>query len=141
ARTQVRRGAVVPVLAGSALTGAGVLDLLTTLPLLMPWARPATRSLSGVIYKIEHGDHGSMAHCRMFGGELRVRHRATAAGARPEGITSLERATPDGWTPVSGARVGDVVRIRGIGSARTGGWVGEAIPGRVTRQFPAPALE
>jgi len=32
-------------------------------------------------------------------------------------------------------------RIRGIGSARTGGWVGEAIPGRVTRQFPAPALE
>src|SRR5207244_2116870 len=127
--------------AGSALTGAGVPDLLTTLPRLMPWARPATRSLSGIIYKIEHGDHGTLAHCRVFGGELRVRHRATVAAARPEVITSLERSTPDGWVRVSVARAGDVVRIRGIGSARTGGWVGEAIPGRVTRQFPAPALE
>jgi ribosomal protection tetracycline resistance protein len=31
--------------------------------------------------------------------------------------------------------------VRGLGAARTGGWVGAAIPGRVTRQFPAPALE
>ena len=141
ARAQVGRGTVVPVAAGSALTGAGVPGLLTTLPRLMPWARPATRSLSGVIYKIEHGDHGTLAHCRMFGGELRVRDRVAATGTRPEVITSLERSTPDGWARVSVARAGDVVRIRGIGSARTGGWVGEAIPGRVTRQFPAPALE
>ena len=141
ARAQVRRGAVVPVAAGSALTGAGVPDLLTTLPRLLPWARPATRSLSGVIYKIEHGDRGVLAHCRMFGGELRVRDRAAVAGAGPGVVTSLERSTPDGWARVGIARAGDVVRIRGIGSARTGGWVGEAIPGRVTRQFPAPALE
>src|SRR5437879_594858 len=53
----------------------------------------------------------------------------------------MERSTPDGWARVSVARAGDVVRIRGIGSARTGGWVGQAIPGRVSRQFPAPALE
>jgi ribosomal protection tetracycline resistance protein len=141
ARIQVGQGTVVPVAAGSALTGAGVPDLLATLPRLMPWARPATRSQSGVIYKIEHGDHGTLAHCRMFGGELRVRDRVGAAGARPEVITSLERSTPRGWAQASVARPGDVVRLRGIGSARTGGWVGEAIPGRVTRQFPAPALE
>jgi ribosomal protection tetracycline resistance protein len=141
------------------------------LPRLMPWARPATRSLSGVIFKIEHGDHGTLAHCRMFGGELRVRDRAAPAGARPGVITSLERSTPGGWVPAAAARAGsvteaasvaeagsaaeaaavaeardvvragDVVRIRGLGSARTGDWVGEAIPGRVTRQFPLPALE
>ena len=141
ARIQVARGAVVPLASGSALTGAGVPDLLATLPRLLPWARAATRSLSGVIYKIEHGDHGMLAHCRVFGGELRVRDRVPTAGTRPEVITSLERSTPQGWAQVNVARVGDVVRIRGIGSARTGGWVGEAIPGRVTRQFPAPALE
>jgi len=141
ARDQVRRGAVVPVAAGSALTGAGVADLLALLPRLLPWARPTTRNLSGVIYKIEHGGHGTLAHCRLFGGELHVRDRAALAGARPTVITSLERSTPDGWAPASVARVGDVVRIRGVGAARTGGWVGEAIPGRVTRQFPAPALE
>jgi ribosomal protection tetracycline resistance protein len=111
------------------------------LPRLMPWARPLTRSLSGVIYKIEHADHGTLAHCRIFGGELHVRDRAAVAGARPEVITSLERSTADGWSRVSAARAGDVVRMRGIGSARTGGWIGEPIDGRVTRQFPAPALE
>jgi ribosomal protection tetracycline resistance protein len=141
ARAQVGRGAVVPVAAGSALTGAGVPDLLATLPRILPWARPAARSLSAVIYKMEHGDHGRLAHCRVFGGELRVRDRVAVAGARPEAITSLERSTPGGWARVSIARAGDVVRVRGLGSARTGGWVGEAIGGRVTRQFPAPALE
>jgi ribosomal protection tetracycline resistance protein len=141
ARAQVGRGAVVPVAAGSALTGAGVPDLLAMLPRLLPRARPASRSLSAVIYKIEHGEHGTLAHCRMFGGELRVRDRAAVAGSRPEAVTSLERSTPEGWARVSAARAGDVVRIRGIGSARTGGWIGAAIEGRVTRQFPAPALE
>jgi ribosomal protection tetracycline resistance protein len=141
ARLQVRHGAVVPVTAGSALTGTGVPDLLTILPRLVPWGRPATRSLSGVVYKIEHGEHGTLAHCRMFGGELHVRDRVGAAGSRPELITSLERSTPDGWARARVARAGDVVRMRGIGSARTGGWIGEAVPGRVTRQFPAPALE
>jgi ribosomal protection tetracycline resistance protein len=138
ARVQVRCGAVVPVAAGSALTGAGVPGLLTTLPRVLPWASPANRDLSGVIYKIEHGDHGTLAHCRMFGGELRIRDRA---GGRRDVITSLERSTPLGWVQDSVARAGDVVRIRGIGAARTGSWVGKAIPGRVTRQFPAPALE
>ena len=138
ARAQVGRGAVVPVAAGSALTGAGVPDLLATLPRLLPWARPVTRDLSGVIYKIEHGEHGTLAHCRLFGGELRVRDRA---GERREVITSLERSTPHGWAAASVARAGDVVRLRGIAAARTGRWVGAAIPGRVTRQFPAPALE
>jgi ribosomal protection tetracycline resistance protein len=141
ARGQVRGGAVVPVAAGSALTGAGVTDLLATLPRLMPWARPAAGALSGVIYKVEHGDRGALAHCRLFGGELRVRDRVATADARPEVITSLERSTPHGWAKASVARPGDVVRMRGLGSARTGGWVGEAIPGRVTRQFPSPALE
>jgi ribosomal protection tetracycline resistance protein len=49
ARAQVRRGGVVPVAAGSALTGAGVADLLATLPVLLPWARPAAGNRSGVI--------------------------------------------------------------------------------------------
>jgi ribosomal protection tetracycline resistance protein len=146
ARIQLQNGSVVPVAAGSALTGAGVRDLLAMLPRLLPWARPVTRSVSGVVYKIEHGEHGTLAHCRMFGGELRVRDRANtvganAAGVRPQVITSLERSTPHGWAQVNVARTGDVVRVRGLGAARTGSWVGETIPGRVTRQFPAPALE
>jgi ribosomal protection tetracycline resistance protein len=113
-------------------------DLLRTLPRVLPWARQATREPSGVIYKIEHGDHGTLAHCRVFGGELRVRDRA---GDSRDVITSLERSTPQGWVSERVVRAGDVVRIRGISAARTGSWVGETIPGRVTRQFPAPALE
>jgi ribosomal protection tetracycline resistance protein len=63
------------------------------------------------------------------------------AGNGSEVITSLERSTPHGWARSGVAWPGDVVRLRGVGSARTGGWIGAAVPGRVTRQFRAPALE
>ena len=140
-RAQVRRCLLVPVAAGSALTGAGVPDLLAALPTLLPWARESACALSGVVYKIEHAERGRLAHCRIFGGELRVRDRAAAGEGRPGVITSLERSTPQGWTPTGAAIAGDVVRVRGLASATVGGWVGQAIPGRVTRQFPRPALE
>ena len=141
ARAQVRRCLLVPVAAGSALTGAGVPDLLAALPTLLPWARESGCALSGVVYKIEHAERGRLAHCRIFGGELRVRDRAAAGEGRPGVITSLERSTPTGWTPTGAATAGNVVRIRGLASAIVGAWVGQAIPGRVTRQFPRPALE
>ena len=141
ARAQIRRCLLVPVAAGSALTGAGVPDLLAALPTLLPWARESACALSGVVYKIEHAERGRLAHCRIFGGELRVRDRAAAGEGRPGVITSLERSTPQGWTPTGAATAGDVVRVRGLASATVGGWVGQAIPGRVTRQFPRPALE
>jgi ribosomal protection tetracycline resistance protein len=141
ARAQVRRCLLVPVAAGSALTGSGVPDLLAALPTLLPWARESACALSGVVYKIEHAERGRLAHCRIFGGELRVRDRAAAGEGRPGVITSLERSTPQGWTPIGAATAGDVVRVRGLASATVGGWVGQAIPGRVTRQFPRPALE
>jgi ribosomal protection tetracycline resistance protein len=141
ARAQVRRCLLAPVAAGSALTGSGVPDLLATLPTLLPWAREPSCALSGVVYKIEHAERGRLAHCRIFGGELRVRDRAAAGEGRPGVITSLERSTPQGWTPTGAATAGDVVRVRGLASATVGAWVGLAIPGRVTRQFPRPALE
>jgi ribosomal protection tetracycline resistance protein len=141
ARAQVRRCLLVPVASGSALTGAGVPDLLAALPTLLPWARESGCALSGVIYKIEHAERGRLAHCRIFGGELRVRDRAAAGEGRPGVITSLERSTPTGWTQTGAATAGDVVRVRGLASATVGAWVGQAIPGRVTRQFPRPALE
>ena len=141
ARAQVRRCLLVPVAAGSALTGAGVPDLLAALPTLLPWAREPSCALSGVVYKIEHAERGRLAHCRIFGGELRVRDRAAAGEGRPGVITALERSTPEGWAPTGAATAGDVVRVRGLASATVGAWVGQAIPGRVTRQFPRPALE
>ncbi|HEX4094120.1 MAG TPA: translation factor GTPase family protein, partial [Trebonia sp.] len=141
ARAQVRRCLLIPVAAGSALTGAGVPDLLATLPTLLPWARESGCALSGVVYKIEHAERGRLAHCRLFGGELRVRDRAAAGEGRPGTITALERSTPEGWSPTGSATAGDVVRVRGLASATVGAWVGQAIPGRVTRQFPRPALE
>ncbi|HEX4292117.1 MAG TPA: translation factor GTPase family protein [Trebonia sp.] len=141
ARAQIRRCTLAPVAAGSALTGSGVGDLLAALPTLLPWARESACALSGVVYKIEHAERGRLAHCRIFGGELRVRDRAAAGEGRPGVITSLERSTPQGWTQTGSATAGDVVRMRGLADATVGAWVGQAIPGRVTRQFPRPALE
>jgi ribosomal protection tetracycline resistance protein len=146
ARALVGRCQLVPVAAGSALTGAGVPDLLAGLPALLPWARGSDCALSAVIYKIEHTERGRLAHCRVFDGELRVRDRLAVGKGRPAVITSLERSTPHGWAQTAAATTGDVVRIRGLASATVGAWLGRAIPGRaipgrVARQFPRPALE
>ena len=131
ARAQVRRCLLVPVAAGSALTGAGVPDLLAALPRLLPWARESACALSGVVYKIEHAERGRLAHCRIFGGELRVRDRAAAGEGRPGVITSLERSTPQGWTqtgaadrrrrrPGPGPRLGHRRRVGRRGHPRPG---------------------
>lgn len=141
ARRLVGSGAAVPVLAGSALTGAGVAGLLQRLPQLLPWTRPAGARLSAVVFKIDRSAGRTIAWARVFAGTLRVRDRHQLGGRRPERITSLRVAEPGGLAETNEAGPGDVVALGGLGSARVGDWLGEPCPGRVTRQFPAPTLE
>ncbi|MGH3471705.1 MAG: GTP-binding protein [Nocardioidaceae bacterium] len=139
-RGQIRDGKVLAVLAGSALTGAGVPGLVATLPRLLPWARPGTTRLSGVVFKVDRDDHGRIGWVRVFGGELRTRERLSMGGRRPQRITALRRATPGGMEQATTAGVGDIVAVRGL-DVRVGAWFGDPDPRRLTRQFPPPALE
>ncbi|MGW4910484.1 GTP-binding protein [Streptomyces sp. NPDC004270] len=74
---QTRRTLVHPVYFGSAVTGAGVPDLITGVERLLPAADgdPAG-PLSATVFKVERGPAGEkIAYARIFTGALRVRDR------------------------------------------------------------------
>lgn len=67
----------VPVFFGSAITGAGIRDLMDALPQLLPASySDATAKPSGVIFKIERGAHGEkVAYIRILSGRIEARKK------------------------------------------------------------------
>ncbi|WP_369393965.1 GTP-binding protein [Streptomyces sp. CG1] len=164
--TQTRRALVHPVYFGSAITGAGVSDLITGIERLLPTADgdPAA-PLSATVFKVERGPAGEkVAYARIFSGTLRVRVRVPfGAGAetggraegqegagpvegrgavrRPEGrVTGL--SVFEGGTDVrrDSAAAGRIVKVWGLGGIRIGDALGRptAVDGH---HFAPPTLE
>ncbi len=140
-RRLVGRGAVLPLLAGSALTGAGVRDLLDALPTLLPWARPAASAPSALVFKVDHDRGHRTAWARVFAGELALRQQVSTGGERARRITGLRRAAAAGFVPADRVGAGEVAALHGVDALRVGDWIGAPLAGRVTREFPAPGLE
>lgn len=133
-------GTVVPVLAGSALTGAGVDELITLLG-RFPASPVGSDELSAVVFKIENDDQGRTVWARVFSGVLRVRDRLPLNGPKPERVTGLWRSAVGGPESIDAVGAGDVVRIRGLSTARVGDWLGVERSERLRRQFALPTLE
>ncbi|MEU9451097.1 GTP-binding protein [Streptomyces sp. NPDC048277] len=109
---QTRRAVVHPVYFGSAITGAGVPELITGLERLLPAADgDSDGPLSARVFKVERGPAGEkIAYARLFSGSLRVRdripvgdggHEADRAaesreGGRPQGARGQDRSAGDG---------------------------------------------
>ncbi|MER7183828.1 translation factor GTPase family protein [Streptomyces hyaluromycini] len=146
---QTRRSLVHPVYFGSAVTGAGVPDLIAGIERLLPAAAgdPAG-PLSATVFKVERGPAGEkIAYARVFSGALRVRDRIPFGDGRaaqeggPEGrVTALgvfERGT-DLRRDSAGA--GRIAKVWGLGGIRIGDALG--LPGRAyEHQFAPPTLE
>ncbi|MDX2598303.1 TetM/TetW/TetO/TetS family tetracycline resistance ribosomal protection protein [Streptomyces sp. WI03-4A] len=158
---QTRRGLVHPVWFGSAITGAGVAELVTGVERLLP---PASGDpdgpLSGTVFKVERGPAGEkIAYARIFSGTLRVRDRVPfgdgregAAGrekgdgrergdGRGEGrITALTVFDHGGDVRREEAGAGRIARLWGLGGVRIGDALGT--PGRAAgHHFAPPTLE
>ncbi|WP_310974207.1 MULTISPECIES: hypothetical protein [unclassified Amycolatopsis] len=68
-RDQVTAGAAYPVVFGSAMTGAGVPELIAGIVDFLPTAVPGTE-LRATVFKIERGRGGDrIAYARMHGGD------------------------------------------------------------------------
>jgi ribosomal protection tetracycline resistance protein len=74
---QTRRALVHPVYFGSAVTGAGVPELITGIERLLPTADGDPNGpLSATVFKVERGPAGEkVAYARIFSGTLHVRDR------------------------------------------------------------------
>lgn len=118
-----RGGRVHPVLFGSAMTGAGVAELIEVVTTLFPVETADPNSpASGQLFKVERSAAGDrVCSIRMRTGTLAVRDHIRLGGDRVGTVTTLEVHEPGG--PVSCDRVGSAAAN-----------VPESM-------FPAPALE
>jgi ribosomal protection tetracycline resistance protein len=148
---QVRNGRVHPVFFGSAITGAGVADLLDGIAGLLapPVGSPpgiasdvgsATGQLSATVFKIERGRAGEkLAYVRLFSGSLRVRDRLELRGRR-ERVTGIGVFTPEGVVARNSVEAGEIAQLSGLVGVRIGDVIGVPRTGS-TPQFPPPTLE
>ncbi|MFC7495488.1 MULTISPECIES: GTP-binding protein [unclassified Nocardioides] len=139
-RAGVGDGSLAPVLAGSAITGAGLEPLRRALAQLLPHPGPTgAGELGATVFAVDRDDRGRRTWLRLWSGELRLRDRIGVAGGRPERVTGIEVSTPDGQVAgVAGA--GDISVVRGLGRARIGDVIGVP-PARTTPRFPPATLQ
>ncbi|MFI6943735.1 GTP-binding protein [Streptomyces sp. NPDC050418] len=142
---QTRDGLVHPVFLGSAVTGAGVPDLMDGIRTLLPSADPGDGRLSGTVFKVERGGAGEkIAYVRMFSGELAVRDRVPVGRDRTPHeakVTAVEVFHEGAGERRDAVRAGEIARVWGLGEVRIGDWVGAARKESDDAHFAPPTLE
>lgn len=139
---QAHRGLVHPVLFGSAITGAGIGQLLQAIPEFLPATEyPVEGKPRGTIFKIERGESGEkVCFAKILTGTLRARDRITVGGtvARVTAVQVFDNGTT---MTTNNAPAGRIAKVWGLTDARIGDGIGEHdLAVRKTR-FSPPMLE
>jgi ribosomal protection tetracycline resistance protein len=126
---------VHPVFFGSAMTGAGIDELMAAITKLLPASSTGEGSMSGAVFKVERGAAGEkIAYVRMFAGTLRVRDRL-AQGK----VTAISVFADGGPAPAGSVSAGRIAKVWGL-DARVGDAVGEPHAGQ-RHVFPPPTVQ
>ncbi|WP_152361153.1 elongation factor G [Microlunatus speluncae] len=138
-----RRGTVHPVLFGSAVTGAGVPEVITTATSLLPAeSADAAAPMTGQVFKIERATDGSrVCSVRLRAGTLGVRDPVRVGEAEVGRVTRLEVHEPGGAVTRDRALAGQIARVHGLTEARLGDRLGVDLAGLPELNFAPPALE
>lgn len=150
-RAQVAAAVVAPVYFGSAITGAGVPDLLAGVEEWLPVAREdQADAATGTVFKILRKPSGEkIVYVRLFDGCLTVRQRVVLQRRNAFGeteqieerITGIDRFAAGETIPTDRADAGEIVGLHGLRSAQIGDWIGDGDDATIAPSFPAPALE
>jgi ribosomal protection tetracycline resistance protein len=134
---QSRAGEQHPVFFGSALTGAGVEEVMDGIAHLLPASvGDADAHLSARVFKIERGETGDrIAFVRLFAGTVHVRDRFDAGK-----VTALRVFAAGDAVQRDEAQAGEIAKLWGLGEIRIGDWLGEPRPG-AEHHFALPTLE
>jgi ribosomal protection tetracycline resistance protein len=152
-RAQVAAATLAPVYFGSAITGAGVAELLDGVAEWLPPAR-VEGDLPPVapVFKITRLLSGEkVVYVRLFTGSLSVRQRVLVQHRNAFGeierieerITGVDRFASGSVTPADTVGPGDIARLHGLRSAMIGDLIGteSTRPLDDRPAFPPPALE
>ena len=134
---RTRAGELHPVYFGSALTGAGVQEVMDGIAELLP-ARSSDGDgpLSARVFKIERGASGDrIAYTRVFSGTVHVRDRFDAGK-----VTALRVFATGDAVQQDEVRAGEIAKLWGLTEVQIGDWLGEP-HGGVEHHFAPPTLE
>ena len=112
---QTARGLVHPVFFGSALTGAGVPELMAGVTGLLPSAATnAGAPASGVVFKVERSpSNEKIAYIRMFGGTLRNRQRVQLSDGGTNTVTGIRVFHRGSTTERASVTAGQIAQLLG----------------------------
>jgi ribosomal protection tetracycline resistance protein len=120
-----RKGRIHPVFFGSAITGAGVSELMTALPRLLPSAGGSIGAApSARVFKVDHSGGMRRTYVRVFDGILRPRTVVPVADDEKGKITGLSGFAGSRVVPRDSLRAGEIGLVRGLNKARIGDWIG-----------------
>jgi ribosomal protection tetracycline resistance protein len=135
---RARAAEINPVFFGSAITGAGVQDLIDGLVELLPVAAGDPGGpVSGTVFKVERDRAGArIAYVRMFSGTLRARDRV------PAGIvTAIDVVDGGGVVRRPALTAGEIGKVYGLREVRIGDAIGRLPTGAGRQLFAPPTLE
>ncbi|MET8000207.1 translation factor GTPase family protein [Nonomuraea glycinis] len=143
---QSRRALVHPILFGSAITGAGVAELIDGIRELLPGVAGDTGGPpSGTVFKVERGPAGEkIAYVRMFAGTIRLRDRVPFRGMAGK-VTAIRVFDRGAAVPASSVEAGRIGKLWGLGDVRIGDELGlprtDSSGPAERRHFTPPTLE
>jgi ribosomal protection tetracycline resistance protein len=133
-----RAGELHPVFFGSALTGAGVDEVMRGIAQLLPArAGDGGGPLSARVFKIERGPAGDrIAYARVFSGSVKVRDRFDAGK-----VTALRVFTDGDAVQRDEVHAGEIAKLWGLGEIQIGDWLGEPRGAAAEHHFAPPTFE
>jgi ribosomal protection tetracycline resistance protein len=132
-----RAGGLHPVFFGSALTGAGVDEVMGGIARLLP-ARvgDGDAPLSARVFKIERGPAGDrIAYTRVFSGAVNVRDRFDAGR-----VTKIRVFSDGDAVQRDEVHAGEIAKLWGLAEIQIGDWLGEPRDGE-EHHFAPPTFE
>jgi len=139
---QVRAGLLHPVYAGSAITGAGVPELMAGIAAFLPATTPdQDGAASGRVFKVERGAAGDkVAYVRMFGGSVGVRTHLQFGAGYAGKVTGVQLFDRGRWVRAETVGAGQIGRLSGLAEVRVGDGFGHAARAE-EHHFAPPTLE
>jgi ribosomal protection tetracycline resistance protein len=140
---QTGRGQVYPVFFGSAITGAGIAQLMAGIAELLPASGgDPDGPLSGSIFKIERGSSAEkIAYVRMFSGTVHVRDRLRFGSGLDGKVTAAAVFERGPAVRRHAVRAGQIGKLWGLAEARIGDRIGDLAQHDAGHWFPPPTLE
>lgn len=141
---QTGQALVHPVFFGSAMTGAGVEELIAGIGELLPPAGGAADGpVSGTVFKVERGPAGEkIAYARLFSGTLRTRGRLPLRDGTEAKVTAISVFDRGGAVREASVTAGRIGKLWGLADIRVGDTIGVPRASSAGEpQFSPPTLE